>query len=324
MAELQYFGLGHNVMYARSMQEFRQPPRRPIDPGLDERYCLETVRSLFVSTNAWFFTLEERSSAVQRIKFIRYCRPLPVIENQTGVKNQHFKKEQYKKPFFYPCPASTQALNPRMIEALTDIKAWLFTLFSVLANIPNSLANQRQIIILLFGFSNLNTTLLGCVAGVVAVLAVWSGTAMAARIPNSQAWVGVAHLIPNLAAVFLMLFLSWDEKAGLLVTLFFAGLGVTAFGMPEFSAYHRFNTVAMFSLSWLSSTTAGHTKKITSIRSCYPLIVSVMRDAEPVNTVYDNVYIEWLKDDGVMEKARVDKDFLDLTDKQNRDFRYFL
>ncbi|KAK0466080.1 MFS general substrate transporter [Desarmillaria tabescens] len=295
-------------------------------------------------TNAWFLTPEERSSAVQRLK-----------ENQTGVENKHFKKEQYGILVFYPCPTSTQAPNPRMVEALTDIKTWLFALFSVLANIPNSLANQRQLIILSFGFSNLNTTLLGCVPGVVAVLAVWSGTTIAARVPNSQAWVGVAYLIPNLVAVFLMLFLSWDDKVGLLVTLFFAGLGVTAF---------------VLSLSWLSSTTAGHTKRITvntimlsaycignavgplmwrekyKPRNRVPWIIigvcvvfrimtllairyllsaeNRRRDAEPVDTVYDDVYIEQLKEDGVMEKAHVDKEFLDLTDKQNRDFRYVL
>jgi MFS transporter, ACS family, allantoate permease len=35
-------------------------------------------------TSAWFLTLEERAAAVQRIK-----------ENQTGVENKTFKKEQY-------------------------------------------------------------------------------------------------------------------------------------------------------------------------------------------------------------------------------------
>ncbi|SJL13458.1 uncharacterized protein ARMOST_16902 [Armillaria ostoyae] len=295
-------------------------------------------------TSAWFLTPEERSSAVQRLK-----------ENQTGVENKHFKKEQYENPIFYACRTSTQAPKSRMIEALTDIKTWLFALFSVLANIPNSLANQRQLIILSFGFSNLNTTLLGCVPGAVEVLAVWTGTTIAARIQNSQAWVGVVYLIPNLAVVFLMLFLSWDNKVGLLVTLLFAGLEVTAF---------------VLSLSWLSSTTAGHTKRITvntimltaycignavgplmwrakyKPRNIVPWIVigvcvvlriltlltiryllsaeNRRRDAEPVDTAYDNVYIERLNDDGVMEKAHVDKEFLDLTDKQNRDFRYVL
>lgn len=125
-----------------------------------------------------------------------------------------------------------------MIEALTDVKIWLFALFSVLADIPNSLVNQRQIIISSFGFSDLETTLLGCVPGAVAILAVWSGTAIAARIPNSRAWVGVIYLIPNLAAVFLMLFLSWDNKLGLLLTLFFAG----EMFLP-FYLYHRLSII---------------------------------------------------------------------------------
>lgn len=166
----------------------------------------------------------------------------------------------------------------------------------------------------------------------------------------------MTYLIPNLAAVFLMLFLSWDNKLGLLLlTLFFADLGFTAF---------------VLSLSWLSCTTAGHTKRITAnaiMLSAYcignavgPLmwaekykprnrvpwaimgvcvvfrILTLLgiryllftenrrRDAKPVDTAYADVYIERLKEDGVMEKVRVEKEFLDLTDKQNRDFRYVL
>ncbi|EEB86756.1 hypothetical protein MPER_16170, partial [Moniliophthora perniciosa FA553] len=75
-------------------------------------------------TNAWFLTLEEKAIAVQRIK-----------ENQTGIENKHFKKEQ-------------------MIEALLDPKTWVLALFSALDNVPNSLTNQRQIIVSSFGFSN--------------------------------------------------------------------------------------------------------------------------------------------------------------------------
>ncbi|KAK0461597.1 uncharacterized protein EV420DRAFT_1619153 [Desarmillaria tabescens] len=254
-------------------------------------------------TNAWFLTPEERSSAVQRIK-----------ENQTGVENKHFKKEQYEEAIF---------MLVLMIEALTDVKIWLFAIFSVLADIPNSLVNQRQITSRRLASSTLKP---------------FSWAVFPAWIPNSRAWVGVIYLIPNLAAVFLMLFLSWDNKLGLLLTLFFAVL----------------------SLSWLSSTTAGHTKRIAANaiilsaycignavgplmwaekfkpRNCVPWIIIGfcvvfriltllgIRDAEPVHTIYDDVYIEQLKENGVVEKARVDKEFLDLTDKQNRDFRYVL
>ncbi|KAJ6626492.1 hypothetical protein B0H10DRAFT_1998604, partial [Mycena sp. CBHHK59/15] len=56
-----------------------------------------------------------------------------------------------------------------MIEALKEPKTWLFALFSALDNVPNSLTNQRQIIVSSFGFSTLQTTLLGCVDGVVEI-----------------------------------------------------------------------------------------------------------------------------------------------------------
>ncbi|OJA11726.1 hypothetical protein AZE42_13013 [Rhizopogon vesiculosus] len=48
------------------------------------------------------------------------------------------------------------------------------------------------------------------------------------------------------------------------------------------------------------------------------------RDAEPVNDAYEEVYIEQVTADGKRIEVRVDKEFLDLTDVQNRDFRYVL
>ena len=104
-------------------------------------------------TNAWFLTPEERMKAVVRIK-----------ENQTGVENKTFKKEQ-------------------MIEALKDPKTWLFALFAVLAEIPNSLLNQRTIIVTSFGWSPLQTTLLGCVDGVIEIVAIFVGVQV--RAPTS-------------------------------------------------------------------------------------------------------------------------------------------
>ena len=53
---------------------------------------------------------------------------------------------------------------------MLDPKTWLFALFSAVDNIPNSLTNQRQIIVSSFGFSNLQTTLLGCVDGFIEIV----------------------------------------------------------------------------------------------------------------------------------------------------------
>lgn len=276
-------------------------------------------------TNAWFLTPAERSVAVRRIK-----------ENQTGVENKHFKKEQ-------------------MIEALLDPKTWLFALFSAFDNIPNSLTNQRQIIVASFGFTPLQTTLLGCVDGVVEIVTIWTGVNLAARIPNSIAYVGVLYMIPNLMGVFLINFLPWSNKVGLLFSVWTTGVGTTGF---------------VLSLSWLSNVTAGHTKRVTVnavmlsaycignaagpfmwqqkykprnhvpwiiIGICYALCMSLLltiryvlssenkrRDNEPVDDTYDDVYIEKVGKDGQTERIKVDKEFLDLTDIQNRDFRYVL
>lgn len=103
-----------------------------------------------------------------------------------------------------------------MIEALLDPKTWLFALFSALDNVPNSLTNQRQIIVSSFGFTNLQTTLLGCVDGTVEIVTIWTGVRLAARYRNSIAWVGFIYFIPNIMGVFLINFLPWSDKVGLL------------------------------------------------------------------------------------------------------------
>jgi hypothetical protein len=276
-------------------------------------------------TNAWFLTPAERSIAIRRLK-----------ENQTGVENKHFKMEQ-------------------MIEALTDPKTWLFALFSVLDNVPNSLTNQSQIIVSSFGFTVLQTTLLGCVAGVVEIVTIWTGVNLAARIPNSRAYVGFLYFIPNILGVFLINFLPWSDKVGLLFGVWITGVGATGF---------------VLSLSWLSTVTAGHTKRVTVnaimlsaycignaaapfmwqakykprnhipwiiIGVCYACCMTLLltirfvlssenkrRDREQLDESYDDVYIERIGKDGEVERVKVDKEFLDLTDIQNRDFRYVL
>lgn len=275
-------------------------------------------------TTAWFLTPAERAMAVQRIK-----------ENQTGVENKHFKKEQ-------------------MIEALLDPKTWLFALFSALNNVPNSLTNQRQIIVASFGFTTLQTTLLGCVDGVVEIVTIWTGVTIVSRIPNSRAYVAALYTVPNLLGVFLINFLPWHNKVGLLFGQWLTGVGTTNF---------------VLSLAWLSAVTAGHTKRVTVnaimlsaycignsagpfmwqqrykprnhvpwivIGICYAACIVLnlairwvlsmenkRRDREPLDQTYDNVYLERMND-GLIEKVKVDKEFLDLTDRQNRDFRYVL
>jgi ACS family allantoate permease-like MFS transporter len=112
----------------------------------------------------------------------------------------------------------------RMIEALTDPKTLLFALFAALDNVPNSLTNQKQIIVSSFGFTALQTTLLGCVDGIVEIVTILTGVTLAARIPNSRAYVGFLYFIPNVMGVFLINFLPWSDKVGLLFAQWINGL----------------------------------------------------------------------------------------------------
>ncbi|PAV15644.1 MFS general substrate transporter [Pyrrhoderma noxium] len=276
-------------------------------------------------TNAWFLTPEERAIAVNRIK-----------GNQAGVENKHFKREQ-------------------MIECLQDPKTWIFALFSCLDNIPNSLTNQSSIIIKSFGFTTLQTTLLGCVSGVIEILTIYTGVNLAARWKDSIAYVGVLYFIPNILGSILVCVLPWSNKAGLLAGVYITGVGTTGF---------------VLALAWVNQTTAGHTKRITMnaimliaycvgnsvgpqmwlsqysprnyvpwgvIAGCYTLCPLLMllqrwhlarenkkRDQEPPDTTYDDVWVKVEDEKGNIIEKRVDKAFLDLTDRQNREFRYVL
>lgn len=134
-----------------------------------------------------------------------------------------------------------------MIEALIDPKTWLFALFSALDNVPNSLTNQRQIIVSSFGFTYLDTTLLGCVDGFIEIMTIWMGVTLAARITNGRAYVGAVYYIPSLVGVLMIEFLPWGNQVGLLFGIWLVDITATGF---------------VLSLSWLTNVTAGHTKRV--------------------------------------------------------------
>ncbi|KAF8750901.1 MFS general substrate transporter [Rhizoctonia solani] len=282
---------------------------------------------------------EERAMAIERIKV-----------NQTGVENKVWKKDQF-------------------VEALTDYKTWLFALFSCLGTIPNSLTNQRSIIINSFGFSTLQTTLLACVDGVVEseplicplafkpdqviVITIYTGVLLASN-GKTGGYVAALYFVPNILGSVLMNTLPWSNQIGLLFSLWITGVGTTGF---------------VLSLGWLTAVVAGiqrgsrrsHTARgqkgkahqwigiasadvagkepdtmgcnynmlcALSYHSSEPTLPSRARkpktDAEPNEDDIGEVYIEEVLVDGTKIERRVDKAFLDLTDIQNREFRYVL
>ncbi|KAH9834589.1 MFS general substrate transporter [Rhodofomes roseus] len=278
-------------------------------------------------TNAWFLTHEERVIAVQRLK---------ARVNQTGVENKHFKKEQ-----FY--------------EALLDPKTWLFFLFSALDNVPNSLTNQTQIIMDSFGFTNLQTTLFSLLSGAIELLTISSGVNLATRLSNARAYVGVCWYLPTLLGILLVNLLPWSDKAGLLCGQELTNISVTAFVLAlswvtNVTAGHtkKVTVNAIMLIGYCVGNSAGpfmwqaqyvprNHVPWTIFGICYVccmgllLIIRSMlarenrkRDLEPRDMTYDDVYIEVLLADGTRVERKVEKEYLDLTDIQNRDFRYVL
>ncbi|KLO10428.1 MFS general substrate transporter [Schizopora paradoxa] len=275
--------------------------------------------------NAWFLTPADRRLAALRIK-----------ENQTGMENKHFKIEQFW-------------------EAIYDPKTWLFALFAGIAQVPNSLSNQRQIIINLFGFTPIQTTLLGCVDGLVEIIAIFTAVKIAAAIPNSRSYVGFAWAIPGMIGDILLIALSSHRRVGLLFSYWTSIWAFACFPMA---------------LAWMGSVTAGHTKRITTnaivlifyaignasgpfmwkqqykprnrvpfavILACefsFGLLFLVIRaylarenrrrDQEQHDQTYDDVYVTLKDEYGNEVQKKIDKAFLDLTDQQNREFRYVL
>ncbi|KAI0065987.1 MFS general substrate transporter [Artomyces pyxidatus] len=275
-------------------------------------------------TNAWFLTEDEKIKAIQRA-------------NQTGIENKFFKKTQ-------------------LSDAMTDAKTWLFGFYGVLCGVAaGGLIFQRQIIVSSFGFSNLQTTLLGCVDGVIVIVSIYIGVRLASRIPDSRAWLSMAFYIPNILGLLLVNLLPWSNQIGLLFSMWLTNINTASFVLV---------------LVWVGQTTAGHTKKVTtnaimlsgnclgaavaqflwqarfrprnhipwigtgiayvlSLATLFSIrVILDLRNKRRATDTHDDseedIYVLTFDGDGKEVEVKVDKEFLDLTDMQNKDFRYVL
>ncbi|EJD04816.1 membrane transporter [Fomitiporia mediterranea MF3/22] len=273
---------------------------------------------------AWFLTPEERVIAVNRIK-----------ANQAGIENKHFKKEQ-------------------MIECLVDPKTWIFALHAGIRNIPNSLSNQNSLIIKSFGFTELQTTLLSCVTGGIKIASALSGVALATYF-NSIAYVGASYYIPSVIGSILVSTLPWSNKVGLLISEYI--VGVCGVGTPlgyswvmQTTAGHTkritMNAVIFIIDSvgnsigpqmWADQFAPRYHVPWAVISICYTTAALLLllqrymlnkenkrRDREPPDDTYDDVWVKITDEGGEIIEKKVDRAFLDLTDRQNREFRYVL
>ncbi|GLB34691.1 putative membrane transporter [Lyophyllum shimeji] len=273
--------------------------------------------------SAYFLTPEERVAAVQRIKV-----------NQQGVENKHWKREQF-------------------IEALRDPKTWLLAFFVASSNIFNSITNQRQLIVQQFGFTVGQTTLVGTIDGAVQILAIFATIALVPYI--GHAYAAVAAYLPGILGTILVNTLPSHNKIGLLFAYWVSIFSIVPFlvclaWMGSITAGHTKKTTvnAIVLIFYAIGNAAGPLmwKKEYQPRNRVPwailsgfclfsalLILTLRtllasenrrREAEQHDDKFDDVYLTHVQPDGTTIEKKVDRAFLDLTDRQNREFRYIL
>ncbi|CAO1613024.1 unnamed protein product [Sympodiomycopsis kandeliae] len=169
--------------------------------------------------HAWFLTRRERAIALKRVS-----------GNQSGSKSTHFKPEQMK-------------------EALKDINVWLFVLYACLSNLPNSLTQQRSIIINELGFDTLQSSLLNIPTGVIEVISIPLATMLVSKFKVKRAVTLTLWTIPSLVGASMCIGLPQHKQIPRLIGVYLAPIQTAGF---------------VISLSWCSAANAGTTKRITA------------------------------------------------------------
>ncbi|KAJ5120463.1 MFS general substrate transporter [Penicillium bovifimosum] len=236
--------------------------------------------------------------------------------NNTGIENKHFKLYQ-------------------VLECLRDPQVLLLSLLTIAGSVPNGAVSSFQsIVIKSLGFSEMQTTLLQIPSGAIAVLSVLSATWLASKYNARGVNIIIWSAIGGLLGGSLLAFLPEENKAGKLVGNYLCQV-VGAF-LP--CAY-----------SFAGANFAGHTKKVTVnaiilMSFCIGNIVGPLtfRDQDAPNYTPAKVTIVAVDSATIVlttillfyykwENKRRDQrpqehvenvEFLDLTDRQNKEFRY--
>ncbi|KAJ5534034.1 hypothetical protein N7527_000288 [Penicillium freii] len=258
-------------------------------------------------------TKRERRMAVERLR-----------ENQTGVENKHLKPYQ-------------------ILEAFMDYKLYIFFILGMVCNIPNGgISNFGTIIIKGFGFSTLVTTLMQIPYGFIIAISILTCVYLNDRFENRRCIFVLIFLIPNLAGSFGLRFVPIEHSVGRLICYYLTG---------------PYNAAFVLVLSMQMANTAGHTKKVvtnavlflgyctgniagpffykTEQSPTYPLgiwsmIVSHLIEAVLISIL--GLLLRWENQkrdriqsqmEGGLEGRDLDATaFLDLTDRENLNFRY--
>ncbi|KAF2178726.1 MFS general substrate transporter [Zopfia rhizophila CBS 207.26] len=261
------------------------------------------------------FSEEEKRLMVERVR-----------DNQTGIQNRTFKKEQ-------------------AVEALKDPQTWCYAGIQFCTTFPtSSLGTFTNIVIKgAFGFNTLQTQLLAMVLGFYIILVLLGSVYVVKRF-NQNIWTMLGFVIPSFVGTILLMTVpntNFSTAVGLLIcyyiTLSFWSaqtLGLSMMSRNVAGQTKKTVVIANNFIWWSAGNAAGsqiflareapkcHTA-FASHLGCYTLLVIIL------------VYFRWhlarenkkrdqMATAGVREAAdeRMVHAFEDLTDRENPNFRY--
>lgn len=245
-----------------------------------------------------------------------------VRSNQTGLQNKKFRMDQFK-------------------EAFTDPQTWCYCLIQLCTTLPTSgLGAFANIIITSFDFTILQTQLLAMVLGAVIIAILLSSTYLTKRY-NQNVLIMLLYVIPSFVGTIVLLTVenkSLATKVGLLISYYIAlsfwaaqTLGMSMLSRNVGGATKKSVVVTCNFVSWCVGNSIGpqvfldwdapRYRVAFSVHiGCYTVLVAAM------------AFLRWWlikenkRKDALQEREGRDERlvhaFDDLTDRENRDFRY--
>ncbi|KAI1102340.1 MFS general substrate transporter [Jackrogersella minutella] len=262
--------------------------------------------------NARWLSEHDRALAIERVR-----------GNRTGVENHVWKWSQFK-------------------ECVMDVQCWILVATFFLDDIPaGGVASFGSIVVKGFGYSALYSTLLLVPLGVIQAICILFGGFMTKRFKNIRTWLVAGCQVPALIGAVLLYTLPRTNQRGLL---------------GSYYVVQTHGIVGTLTMSLVSSNFAGYTKKATASSMMY-VAFCVGQVAAPqlfipseapayksaflaaficfalciIFSIILRFYLIWenKRRDRLNlaegEHHASDSDFLDLTDKEQKDvFRYVL
>jgi len=226
-------------------------------------------------------------------------------------------------------------------------------------NLHNGVAQQYSLIIKSFGFTTLQTNLLIIPQGFAQIIGVTLICFLLRCFPNSRSWLSMLAVVPSIVGSICQITIPWHNKIGLIVSYYFisftsaGGFVMVLAWVTSTTSGHtkRMATNAIvlvgYALGQILSTQFW--KEQYKPRNYLPWAINLVsyfggivialiirmylirenkrRDAARTasGSAPDEFgYVERVDDEGKVYQQKVEKSLLDLTDKENPDFRYCL